>query len=908
MALLIAMAPAAGVPAGPAAPTTVMTTTETPPPDAPTARHARLTALFDELSDVPVDVQERQLAALAADDPDLAARVRALLDADRSTSSLLDQDANVLAAHLAGPEPAAPLPRRFGHYAITGYIGEGGMGTVYLARRDGLEDLVAVKFLRDPWSPAARERFAREQRTLASLNHAAIARLYDAGVADDRPWFAMEHVDGQNVIEHAAARHLDLPARLSLFRAACEAVSFAHRNLVVHLDLKPSNILVTARGDVKLVDFGVSRLLDGAGDTLDRTATGYRRLSMNYASPEQIRGEALDVQSDVHGLGAVLYELLAGQPPVDFAPLTPLELTRALTSPPPRPSQRAAGHPDTSVRASHAQWRDLDAICLRALHRDKDERYASVESLLADLTRFERSEPLDARTTGRRADRVRKFLTRHRRPLLVTAAVAAGVAAIVVGFTLRLVAARDAAIASRAQLERIHGLMLNIFDGDDDVAGPSGGLRVAALLDRGVQGANALDADPVLQAELRSTFGGLYHKLGRVDRAGPLLVAALETQRQRLGAAHADTLRTQLALATLRVEEAEHEEAERLARDAFRLASSRPSRDPMEVATARAMVGRVLVDRGRYTEAEAELSGAVAELEKYPPSAALSEAVGQLANAAYYRGDLAATSALNTRALALDRALFGPRHPHVSIDLFNLGNLALDRGDYTAAEALYRDALAINEEWYGPDHQRTAQTVLMHGRSLAYQGRFDEARDLYERARTVFARTYGERHLRVGVVLSLLGDLERNENRLDAAEAAFREAQAILLDIFGAQHEFSLHQRSNVASVHLARQEFAAAEGILREVVSGMLATVPRQRYTAIAQYRLARALAGQARWAEARAQASLAHELLTTQLGPQAQELIEARQLLDELAARVNETERGPSAPPKGATTPPAP
>ncbi|MGE0812836.1 MAG: tetratricopeptide repeat protein [Vicinamibacterales bacterium] len=861
-----------------------------PPADAAdTDFHARVSALFEELADLPAAEQERRLAALMDAEAAVAARVDALLRADRSGSALLDQDPRVLAAELA-PDGPSTLPQQFGHYVISGYLGEGGMGSVYLARRDGLGDVVAVKFLHDAWSPAARDRFASEQRTLASLNHPSIARLFDAGVSHERPWFAMEYVAGRSLVAHATARGLDLRQRLDLFSRVCQAVSYAHRNLVVHLDLKPSNILVTDAGDVKLVDFGVARHLTEAGAAVERTATGHRRLSLNYASPEQIRGDVLDVQSDVHALGALLYELLTGRPPVEFAGLGPVEMARALVDPPVRPSVRAAERLDSAVQASRNEWQDLDAICLTAVHRDKVERYASAEALLGDLERFERHEPLLARTLTPSTYRIRKYLRRNRRTLAIAGAVAATILALSVGFTLRLVAARDAAVSSRAELERIHRLMLNLFDGDDTAAGPSGGLRVAELLDRGVREAEGLDDEPDLQAELRSTFGGLYHKLGHVDRAGPLLGAALDTQRARLGADDPRTLRTQLALAALRAEESSYDEAERLAREALRLATARAAADPVEVAAAQSVVGRVLADRGDYAAAAELLRDAIDELSTHPPSPELSEAIGVLANTEYYLGHAAAALDLNSRALALDRSLFGSRHPYVAIDLFNLGNLALDRGDYAGAEALYRDARTINEEWYGPHHPKTAQNVLMLGRTLAYLQRPDEAGAMYVQARDEYTKVYGARHPRVAAVLSLMGDLARDRRRFGEAEAAFQEAAAIFKGTVGEEHEFYLHQLSNLGSVHLARGAAATAEPILRDAVRRLSAVVPGQRYTAIAHLRLGRALAAQQRLSEARDEVATAHDMLGALSGSSGSELAEARELLASIYVRLGE------------------
>ncbi|MGH9308721.1 MAG: protein kinase domain-containing protein [Vicinamibacterales bacterium] len=816
-------------------------------------RDHRVEEIFERVVEAPPTERRRRLVELCAGDDTLASAVWPLVEADAADHPLLSLGGAELAAALLDSGRGAAFPRRFGRYVIREHVAEGGVGSVYLADRDDLGDRVAVKFLHDSWtSPARRERFASEQRTLAGLNHGHIARLYDAGVTDGTPWFAMEYVEGPAITGYCARKGLDLRGRLQLFRTVCEAVSYAHRNLIVHLDLKPANILVNGDGEVKLVDFGIARHLTEAGGSAEKTATGQRLLSINYAAPEQIRGEALGVQTDVFALGVVLYELLAGRPPADLSSANASELTRWLHEEPARPSIAAHAPDRPAVHASGAEWRELDVICLTALRRERAARYATVDHLLRDVDHFLADEPLEARTGTLRYYTMRKFVSRRRHALATAAAALIVLASTSVFFTVRLVDARDRAVASEVRMERVHRLMLNLFEGDDSAAGPAGELRVASLLDRGVREANALDTEPDMQAELRRTLGGLYHKLGHLDPAEPLLRSSLAGLQAALGQDHPQTVKARLALALLRIDQAEPDEARRLVDGAVRASRRRPRVDRIELATANAVLGKALLTEGDYAAAVPLLEGSVNVLSAGPPSVELSEALGDLANAQYYLGQIDASQRTNLRSLTLDRQMFGDRHPHVAVDLYNLGNIRLDWGDYGGGEELFRQALQINEAWYGPDHPKTASTVLMTGRSLAYLGRLDEAATLYDRAADVMRATYGEQHPRFASVLSLRGDLAREEGDLDGAERLFRRAAQTFKDTAGERHEFYLHQLSNLGSVALARREWIRAEQLLASAVKVLREVVPDQRYTAIAQIRLGAALAGANRHAEA--------------------------------------------------------
>jgi serine/threonine protein kinase len=403
-------------------------------------RWDRIEELFHQAADLPRNDQQAFLRA-ACGDESIRAEVAAMLEEDSQGASLLDSDLCQVAHALLGAGPGSPLGQ-FGKYRILRQLGEGGMGIVYLAEREDLGNHVAIKILRDSWSSMARrERFAREQKTLAALNHPSIARLYDADTsADGTPWFVMEYVDGLPLAEYCEQNRCSLQTRLKLFRDVSEAVEYAHRNGIIHRDLKPSNILVKNDGSVRLLDFGIAKQLDLEAP-VDQTRTGVHLLTPAYASPEQIRGLPVTIQSDVYSLGVILYELLTGRLPFDAAGLTPVDAAqRLLTHEPEKPSTIA---PQTPA--------DLDVLCLTAAHRDPQRRYRTVGALLRDVDHYMNREPLEARPDSL-SYVLAKFAERNRLALTALAAVIvllAGAAVAAVKFSNRTAppAARPRSVA-----------------------------------------------------------------------------------------------------------------------------------------------------------------------------------------------------------------------------------------------------------------------------------------------------------------------------------------------------------------------------------------------------------------------------------------------------------------------------
>jgi eukaryotic-like serine/threonine-protein kinase len=465
---------------------------------------------------------------------------------------------------------------------------------------------------------------------------------------------------------------------------------------------------------------------------------------------------------------------------------------------------------------------------------------------------------------------------------VAAAVVVCAILALSLFFTIRLIRARDQALASDARTQRIDRFMLHLFAGDDSVAGPSAGLRVVDLLDRGVAQAKSLQDEPRVRAQLQFTLGSLYHRLGHPDRAEPLLRSAVNEQVKLLGRQNSETMKSLLAFADILAEESKYPEAERIARDVLNTAKRRNSVEDLDVAAAQAELGAVLASEGHYADALPSLQEAVGVLSKHPQGAELlSEAYGYLTWVHYYSGHVQAADAVNQRALTLDKQLYGPLHPSVGVDLQNLGDFQLDRGEYRAAEQTFSQVLTIYRAWYGALHPKTAAALLLLGSALSYQGRYDPASALYSQALLAAKNSSGEQSYRYAVALTMAGGLARDRNELAKAEKLFLQAAQILKKTLGEEHEIYAFNLSNLGSVYLADKQFARAEEILGRALRILQRVVPDQRYTGITQTRLAAALAGQKRYTEAETQALAAYNTLKKQLGPAAKELQDAREQL---------------------------
>jgi eukaryotic-like serine/threonine-protein kinase len=802
----------------------------------------RLSTLFESLVALAPPERERALRALRDDDDPLSDRLAAMLAADAARDLTLDRDPLDIAGSLLDAGPMAP--RVIGAYRLERMLGEGGSAVVHLAVRADLGHRVAIKFLRDAWlSPMRRERFLGEQRMLAQLSHPAIAQFHDADVlSDGTPWLAMEYVEGSPITDHCDRHRLDALDRLRLVRRVAEGVRHAHQQAVIHRDLKPSNILVTNEGEVKIVDFGIAKQLERQ-DASDDTRTGFRMLTPAYAAPEQLNSGLVGTYTDVYALGVVASQLLAGA-----------SLARHLRS-------------------------DGEVLIATAMHPDVDRRYRDMDAFIRDIDHLLAEEPLEARPDSL-SYRARKFARRNAGAVAMVLAASVAIVALVTFYTIRLRVARDAALAETARVEGVQRFTQNLFEGGDASAAPPETLRVLTLLDRGVQEARSLGADPRAQGELFFTLGGIYQKLGRLERADTLLLAGLERRRTTRGARDPMTADGMVALALLRMDQARYADAEASVRDAMAIHAERLAVGHRSHAADRVALGRILEAKGDYPAALGVLREALrlqsAHDSTSPDYVAAATA---LANTHFYAGNYDAADSLNRRLLALDRQRHGPRHPAVAEDLINLGAAEFERGKYREAEALYREALDITRGWYGELHPATAANLTMLGRALVRAERWEEATSSLEQALAIRERVFGMSHPNVASTVNELGTVELRRKRWDEAERHYQRAAQIYRDTYHGKHYLIGIALSNLGSVRMGRQDFVGAEQVFREALQRFTETLPPEHTNiAIARIKLGSALLGQRKWTDVVKESTAGYDVLARQATPSMRFLQMAR------------------------------
>ena len=665
-----------------------------------------------------------------------------------------------------------------GPYELLAEIGRGGMGTVHLARRadDEFEQRVAIKLMRPGFaSDLDLKRFKGERQIAAVLDHPNIARLLDGGATPEgAPYFVMEHVEGGPLLEYCHERGLSVRERLVLFRQICAAVQYAHQHLVVHRDLKPGNILVTADGEPKLLDFGIAKLLSGGGGTAfaEPTATLDRLLTPEYASPEQVRGRPVTTASDIYSLGVILYELLSGEKPYRIDTNDPAELVRLVCErDPERPSTRTAG-----------LSRDLDAIVLKAMRKEPERRYPSAAALSEDIGRFLDGRPVEARRPSA-AYRARKFVRRHRigaaATVLVLAAAAAGVWA-----TLRE-ARRARAAEARAERRfnedrRIANSFL--FEFHDAIRDLPGSTPARALVvKRALEYLDGLARESAGDRVLRRELADAYQKVGDVqgnpfmqnlgDLKGAIAsygkaIALLEPAVA--GPDPSDAERASLATAylmrgALRLYEGRAEEALATAKKGLALRQALAAEAPgdaarqMELSLAWQYVAFDAAPAGKPAEAANALTAQAAILEEQlrlrPSDRNVRRSFGQnlyLRGSASKRGDPAGALAKFRQAEQIEKELVmeDPTNVQFRRDLAysqtEVGNTELDLGNAPGALEEYRRALTAFEAMARADPKSTDPILgiaMSHHNSaeaLEKMGRRAEALEEFRRARPAY--------------------------------------------------------------------------------------------------------------------------------------------------------------------------
>ncbi|TBR36942.1 MULTISPECIES: serine/threonine-protein kinase [Dyella] len=841
-----------------------------------TDRYLRAKAIAMAAADMSPEDREAHIAGETAGDDALLREVRWMLAALEDSQATGLPRMAIASPDLTGHDTTAAAPR---HYRVLRKLGEGGMGVVYLAERSdgGFVQQVALKVLSaaSEGSPILAERFARERQLLARLDHPGIARLVDGGVLEgDKPFLAMEYVEGERIDVWCDAQHLDLRARIELFLKVCGAVEYAHRNLIIHRDIKPANILVNALGEPKLLDFGIARIVDAAPDVA-MTQTGQHALTLAYASPEQIEHQPLTTAADVYSLGVVLYQLVAGRRPFQHLS-TPHQLSNAIVSgeivPPGKLAAQlatAAGKRATSLPA------DIDAIVLKAMRRQASERYATVGEFVADLQRWQEHRPVLAQR-GRALYRFRRFAQRNRWSL---AAVSVLVIVILVALFASLNAlqqarrARGLAESRQHELERMVQFQQSMFESvdieamghavshaqerqliDKLKADPSFTPVMATRLTEAFQGLpssamarDALDTyvishaltsldeafpnAPLPAADLRQSLAKVLMTIGSYEHATRELRKVLVARETRLPPGDVATIAARVDLAQSLMRQGQLTEAMRIASRARDDAQALPLNTSLRV-DAEAARARLLTEEGKLQEALQVQDALLAQFQSRLPA--------DHPSMLHLRADRIATLMdLGQRDRARDeleplvasyKRTFGPEHRDTLDAMVSLAELLhFQDNEYERSLALANDVLAVRERRLGADHPSTLQAAgiaaanmvrLAHGK--------DELAQAHARLQSVIdlrTRVLGAEHPQT---LQAMTDMVRLLAKEDANAQAI-ELQRVILAArehrLGTDHPDTLFARASLSSLLIRTGQFAEA----RKLADAVLASQRRQ-------------------------------------------------------------------------------
>ncbi|HVS64477.1 MAG TPA: protein kinase [Thermoanaerobaculia bacterium] len=768
--------------------------------------------LFEELADLDPGHQSERLGAIRREAPGLAARIEAMLRADRAPRL----DPGLLHGESDSDLSAGSV---IGSFRILEELGRGGMGIVYLAERADadFEQRVALKVMSSRLrSPELVGRFQQERRLLARLEHPNIARLIDGGFTPGGlPYYVMELVEGERIDRYCDRHRLTVDQRIDLFLKVCEAVGHAHRHLIVHRDLKPSNILVNEAGAPKLLDFGIAKPVDlaeteltaaqppdgwGAGSTAcaDLTRTGMMRLTPEYASPEQLRGEASTTATDVYSMGVLLYELLCGARPRRVGARSPRELAEAITDEAAmapssavsaadergaegaaRAAERASLRGATCSRLRRRLRGDLDAIVLCALHLDPGKRYETAQALAADLERERAGLSVSARPDTL-SYRTLRLLRQHRGLL-------GAVAVVVLALSIGLLLALRETLRARAERDLARGvssLLQGVLEAPDpSVAGSRG--RETRLEDL-LRGASSnLDAAmgewrPEVEAEIRTTLGRTYLNLGMLAEGERELHRAVALWERVAGFERYDeAYRAALLLIivpTLQRGLTPELEASLLALlERCRASEACP---PDTEANLLAALGNQYSNVGRRDEAEERLEQALARIPHLPPSEERDYLhpllLRELGLLACDRGELARCRELLEEALTLPDV----PDPHRVTILRALGTVDRLLGDLASARELLDRALQLGLEVQGPDHVSVGRVHVEQAETLFDEGEAEQAREVLDRGIETLRAQLEPSHGFLTAGLLAEARLLIAEGRPDRAEAVLREVLA----------------------------------------------------------------------------------------------------------------------------------
>lgn len=751
-------------------------------------RIQRLLTIVDTAISLTRDKRSGYLTDACGDDEELRSDVESLISSiDESEGFWEDwaewneKQIQDLLQERTDSDKAHEEPEQIGPWRLINPLGEGGMGIIYLAERaDGMyNQMAAIKLLhRGLEVGESIRRFEQERQILARLDHPNIARLYDGGITKDgRPWLAMEYVDGIPITTWCRQHSASLKQRIALFEQACKAVQYAHRNLIVHRDLKPENILVTQDGVIKVLDFGIAKLLDHEVSPEQRLQTqpGLRVMSLDYAAPEQITGDSVTTTTDVYALGMLFFELLTGNYPFDLHGLKRVQIEQVLRNH--TPDKPSSVTPDLKSELRG----DLDAIVLKALRKEPDQRYENAGQLLDDIERYRNYLPVIARRDTVQY-RMGKFYKRYRGKIAAGAVILVGAVTLVTYYTYRITEERNAEKIEAQRANQVTDFLISIFNYSNPKAIHRGDITAREILDNSIASIGIeLKNHPGTQARLYDAIGQIYQNLGVLDKARTLYSQALKSGWALVRKGKADSV---------------------------------------QLAFIYTDYGNLYRDLGLYDSASVYLGKAV-ELNNLDNDhrEQLAISLASLGWIELLKGHLKIADSIYIETLRIRERLNGKSSLEYAAVLQQVGWLEQYRGNPGKSDSLFRLILPIREKFQGKNHPDVA--TLLHSMGwISYNLRnYDDAILFDERALALRKRIFGEKHPDIAWTMNNLAIVQLEKKNTLVAESLLTGALNMRRELLGEQHPLTMQSLGELARVHFVQKDYDKATSLYRQVL-----------------------------------------------------------------------------------------
>ena len=865
-----------------------------------TTRWRRIETLFHQASEMDADRREAFIAKACSGDLELRAELDSLLSSSDMTLAELQSQVVDAASAMLHDLPAEKHNEleRIGAYRLLRTLGQGGMGTVYLGARDDdqFQRNVAIKVLRAGLShrPELQTLFRTERQILADFDHPNIARMLDGGITSQgSPYLVMEYIDGIALDVYCLQRMLNLDGRLQLYRTLCIAIDYAHRHLVIHRDIKPLNVLVTADGTLKLLDFGIAKLVDPYQSPSEQVLQqgNEHMLTPDYASPEQLLGRPVSTATDVYALGVLLFELLTGQLPFAGSRSDPRAQVHAVCElAPERPSDVCLQTGFLLPSDGRRIRADLDCIVGKALRKDPEQRYANASQLLSDLDRYLSGLPVEA-SEQTLSYRLGKFMRRHR----VAAAATVLSVLLMIGFATAMAVLARRATRGEARARREEQFLESILRAATPEGSQGETVTARQLLDQAAGRLNSeLASDPELQSEMTESIAQSYVALGMYSKAEPLLDRALHLTEQGQGQASASYADDLGNLATAIRLQSEYSKAEPLFRHVVALNEKLYGSNSFPFAHSLSNLGECLYWQDKDAEAEQILRRALSierpladnlqdgtrnylalSLERrgdYPEAAQLLResnsiagsvhgkqsadyliSLHDLAGAQIDMGDLEGAARSEQEVLGTRQKIWGPSHPDTAYSLNNLGWIYLELGRWQLAEPLLKENLAIPRSPSAMAGPLYVSSLANWGRVLEQKGDFNGAENAFNQAMQLLASSGHQESWAGAKIMDYQALLELDRGRFnDAIPLAARVLQVERK--LGGNNSPQLGNGLLVLGLaHLLANDPSEAEKSFREALEIRQRTFPvTHPELMLAQVRLAEALLAEGRSQEA--------------------------------------------------------